>query len=61
MLSFLKGRVNVVAKPGMRLEIPDGVVLQDKVIAMVTHLEWFSIEENKKPEISVCSKGSWLL
>jgi hypothetical protein len=28
---ILKGRVNIVAKPGMRLEIPDGVVLQDKV------------------------------
>jgi hypothetical protein len=28
---ILKGTVNIVAKPGMRLEIPDGVVLQDKV------------------------------
>jgi hypothetical protein len=28
---ILKGRVNIVAKPGMRLQIPDGVVLHDKV------------------------------
>lgn len=28
----LKGRVNIVAKPGMKLEIPDGVVLHDKDI-----------------------------
>jgi len=28
----LKGRVNIVAKPGTRLEIPDGVVLHDKDI-----------------------------
>ncbi|XP_059457296.1 UTP--glucose-1-phosphate uridylyltransferase-like [Corylus avellana] len=29
----LKGKVNIVAKPGMRLEIPNGVVLQDKDIS----------------------------
>uniref|UniRef100_A0A2N9J8D9 UTP--glucose-1-phosphate uridylyltransferase n=1 Tax=Fagus sylvatica TaxID=28930 RepID=A0A2N9J8D9_FAGSY len=29
----LKGRVNIVAKPGMKLEIPDGVVLHNKDIS----------------------------
>ncbi|XP_050223727.1 UTP--glucose-1-phosphate uridylyltransferase isoform X2 [Mercurialis annua] len=28
----LKGRVSIVAKPGMRLEIPDGVVLENKEV-----------------------------
>ncbi|KAL6981551.1 UTP--glucose-1-phosphate uridylyltransferase [Sarracenia purpurea var. burkii] len=28
----LKGKVTIVAKPGIRLEIPDGVVLEDKEI-----------------------------
>lgn len=26
-----KGNVSIVARPGMRIEIPDGVVLEDKV------------------------------
>jgi UTP--glucose-1-phosphate uridylyltransferase len=28
---FLKGKVNIVAKPGVTLEIPDGAVLENKV------------------------------
>lgn len=30
-VSLLKGRVSIVAKPGQKLEIPDGVVLENKV------------------------------
>ncbi|KAJ7961808.1 UTP--glucose-1-phosphate uridylyltransferase [Quillaja saponaria] len=29
----LKGRVSIAAKPGMKLEIPDGVVIENKVIS----------------------------
>ncbi|XP_044466910.1 UTP--glucose-1-phosphate uridylyltransferase-like isoform X2 [Mangifera indica] len=34
----LKGRVNIVAKPGMKLEIPDGAVLENKVINEVADI-----------------------
>ncbi|KAJ7961806.1 UTP--glucose-1-phosphate uridylyltransferase [Quillaja saponaria] len=29
----LKGRVSIAAKPGMKLEIPDGVVIENKDIS----------------------------
>lgn len=29
--TLFQGRVNIVAKPGMKLEIPDGAVLENKV------------------------------
>lgn len=29
----LKGKVDIVAKPGMKLEIPDGAVLENQVNA----------------------------
>jgi hypothetical protein len=31
LVLFLKGKVSIVAKPGVKLEIPDGAVLENKV------------------------------
>lgn len=39
MVLFLKGRVNIVAKPGMKLEIPDRAVLHNKVSHQLT-ISW---------------------
>jgi hypothetical protein len=31
LVLFLKGKVIIVAKPGKKLEIPDGAVIENKV------------------------------
>lgn len=41
LVDLLKGKVAIHAKPGMKLEIPDGVVLENEVRATHTNYLFF--------------------
>lgn len=57
MIDFLlKGRVTIHAEPGMKLEIPDGVVIENEVGAthtdLLTLFIWMIVLN--QPKCSVC-------